>query len=85
MKKYALKLPVLHRICANCEQDYVQHVDGKCLFEATNYAPGRTETVYEIVNAGVPTGIPSCPRCGDTEKDPEHEGPCGACMDVYAD
>lgn len=41
------------RKCSNCGLDYVQHVDGKCLFEPTNYAPGKVETKIKTVKAKV--------------------------------
>lgn len=52
-KEYKLRLPVMERKCSNCGLDYIQHVDGKCLFEPTNYAPGKIETKRKTVKAQV--------------------------------
>lgn len=73
-------MPVMQRACANCGLDYVQHVDGKCLFDSSSFAPGRIKTERKTVKAKVAVST-VCARCGGTEVDPEHEGPCGECQE----
>jgi len=68
-------MPVMTRSCGNCGLDITQHVDGKCLFEASSYLPGKVRTERKTVKARI-----VCGRCGGNEKDPEHEGPCGECQ-----
>jgi len=61
-KEYKLRLPVLQRSCANCGLDYKQHVDGKCLFEASGYKPGEIKVVRQTVHANVVTTSYCCGR-----------------------
>jgi hypothetical protein len=45
--------------------DFVQHVDGKCLFEPTDYVPGKMKTERKTVKAAVtekPEVAPSEPK-----------------------
>jgi len=74
---YKLRMPVMQQVCLNCHLDRVQHVDGKCLFEASDFKPGGIRVTKETVTAQV-----VCGRCGGNKKDPEHEGPCGECQEA---
>ena len=73
-REYKLRVPVLKRLCKNCGLDYVQHIDKKCLFDSSDYVPGKTTTQMSYVKVPV-----ACSRCGGTKIDPEHVGACGSC------
>ena len=70
-----LRMPVMRQLCRNCHRDRVQHVDGKCLFEASDFKPGKITTTKQTITVNI-----TCGRCGGNKKDPEHEGPCGECQ-----
>jgi hypothetical protein len=73
-REYKIRMPVMTQTCANCELDSSMHVDGKCLFEASDFRPGKVRTTMKTVKARI-----TCGRCGGKKLDPEHVGPCGEC------
>jgi hypothetical protein len=79
-REYKIRMPVMERLCGNCGLDYKTHLDGKCLFDSSNFKPGRVKTERKIVKAKIRTPA-VCDRCGGTGEDPEHEGACGECQD----
>lgn len=72
---YKIRMPVMRRSCGNCGLELAQHVDGKCLFDSSNFRPGKVRTERKTIKAQI-----KCHRCGGTKLDPEHEGPCGECQ-----
>jgi hypothetical protein len=60
MKEYKLRLPVMKRTCVNCGRDYVQHVDEKCLFDSTDFKPGRVNVSTQTIKCYV--GQPKPPE-----------------------
>lgn len=97
-REYKIRMPVMERLCGNCGLDYKTHLDGKCLFDFSDFKPGKVKTERKMVKARISVtayccgrtqqntcakcgrDFRPCGRCGDTKKDPEHEGACGECQ-----